>query len=1058
MQRSDGVQLEYINYTYDGGSDTKGNLTLLSKWITGSRYLNQQYSYNTGTGQGGTLATATDPNLAVTNYSYAGASCNSAFPTSVSVPKDGGGSLTTTYAYNCTGAVVTSVTDPNSATVSTSYTDPYYWRPYSTTDQTGVNTTIYSYLSTTPPQVESVLTFDGGNAAIDMVNTSDQWGRPQLQQKRQGPSGLGWINFDTVETDYDSSGRVYSVSQPATCHIGQTGCATVNTTTTYDAMGRPLLVTAADGGATSYSYNLNDVEVTAGQSRQMEYDGLGRLSSVCEITSGSGAGCGQNHNPGVNGYVTTYGYDAMSELISVGQGSENRSFSYDRAQRMLAETNPETGTTTYTYDSDSACGSSTGDMVKKVDAAATTCFYYDQLHRLTNAGYSGPVCRRYQYDSATVNGTVMANVAGRLAEASTDNCGSTQYTDEGFSYTARGEGSDVYESTPNSAGYYHVTSTYWADGAVNTLSGIPGVPTITYGVNVGGRPYTVSASSGQNPITNASYNAAGQLINLTYGSGDTDSFDYFGQTGRFKQYKYNVGSPTQTIEGDLTWFSNGTMQTLSIVDGTAASKSQNCNYTYDDLGRIATVNCQNTALANIWNQVFTYDRYGNITKTIPAGGTGTSFQPTYSTTSNQFTSIPGVIGTLYDAVGNLLEDGVHTYTWDINWGNISSIDGKSLNFDALGRMVEQTNGSAHTQIAYAPSGDKIALMNGQVLRTAYIPLLGGAQAVYNPSGLYYYRHSDWLGSSRLAVYAATRSVYFDGAYAPFGEPYDYAGTSNMDFSFTGQNQDTTIPSPSGIYDFLFREQSPVQGRWTSPDPAGLTAVDMVNPQTWNRYAYVANNPVSNIDLKGLDLVVCGSELRGTSETGYWSITTMCDIKAQPVMEPPGGGGESQKGKYFRCCNQVFGGTPGKGIIPGTDKTIPSYVAMMDVIRASDATGESAATIAATLLAESNGKLDPKNFADGSGADVGPMQLNTAFLGADRYHPANAYGTALAAGQVFNGNAYLNILAGASYLKHLGDSPWNYVGAGTAGVPARKDFLQKMTPKMQKLLDCMNKDK
>jgi uncharacterized protein RhaS with RHS repeats len=42
-----------------------------------------------------------------------------------------------------------------------------------------------------------------------------------------------------------------------------------------------------------------------------------------------------------------------------------------------------------------------------------------------------------------------------------------------------------------------------------------------------------------------------------------------------------------------------------------------------------------------------------------------------------------------------------------------------------------------------------------------------------------------------------------------------------------------------------------QGRWISPDPAGMGAVSLANPQTWNRYAYVANGPLNAVDPTGL---------------------------------------------------------------------------------------------------------------------------------------------------------------------------------------------------------------
>jgi RHS repeat-associated protein len=140
-------------------------------------------------------------------------------------------------------------------------------------------------------------------------------------------------------------------------------------------------------------------------------------------------------------------------------------------------------------------------------------------------------------------------------------------------------------------------------------------------------------------------------------------------------------------------------------------------------------------------------------------------------------------------------------------------------------------------------GERLALMNGQTLQKAFVPLPGGGTAVYTSSGLSYYRHSDWLGSSRLAS-TPTRTVYSTTAYAPFGEPYAQSGTA--DLSFTGQNQDTV----GGSYDFLAREYA-IQGRWPSPDPAGLAAMDLGNPQSLDRYVYALNLPTGLVDPLGL---------------------------------------------------------------------------------------------------------------------------------------------------------------------------------------------------------------
>src|SRR6266567_967028 len=430
-----------------------------------------------------------------------------------------------------------------------------------------------------------------------------------------------------------------------------------------------------------------------------------------------------------------------------------------------------------------------------------------------------------------------------------------------------GQQSDVWELTPHSGTnfYYHVTSAFWPNGSVNTISNLVGLPTITYGADGEGRMSTVFAGTGQNPVTSVSYNPAVQVTAITYGSLDADSFTYYSTTGRMHTYTYSMGATPKTDSGTLNWNTNGSLQSLTVTDQINSANTQTCNYTHDALGRVASANCG----TSIWNQNFAYDPFGNINKTVPNGSTGTSFNVAYDTTNltNRVITGPYSYTSASDPnakTGNMTVDASHSYGWDTA-NRLSTVDpgsssGVCVTYDALDRVVEQANGSActssFTEVVYSPGGAKLALMNASTLTKAFVQLPGGGQAVYNGSGLLYYRHPDWLGSSRLAT-TPSRACFWDSAYAPFGENYaePSSGCTTRDLSFTGQNQDTESSAsggPGGLYDFLFRRQSPVQGRWLSPDPAGLAAAHPDDPQSWNRYGYVANNPLALTDPTGLD--------------------------------------------------------------------------------------------------------------------------------------------------------------------------------------------------------------
>ncbi len=596
-------------YTYDEGSvattsgtpqhtsvsGSRGNLTTLATQVNATQTLYRHFAYY----DTGTLNTSTDVNLSstangsTTAYVYgSGTSCGNSFPTQINLPL----SLSRSMTWNCTGGVQVQTTDENGATSSLDYlgngADPF-WRPQTSTDPLGNVTTLYysQGASLGSTWQASRMVFNNGLSEVERGIGYDMFYRPVLYNKQQAN---GSSTYDSVVNTYDTSGRLSTTSMP--CATTTWNCPTPVTNQSYDALNRPTSVTDAGGGTVSYRYTNNDVLQTLGpaptgehtKQKQLEYDGLGRLISVCEVTSGSGSACAQSNV--LTGYWTRYRYDALGRLTGVCQntsqpysvdcvanpstGQQTRSFAYDMLGRMTSETNPENGQTTYAYDTlPTGCWwagtQNAGDLASVTKNDGTkVCYLHDSIHRLTDAGpptgySSSNPCVRFRYDNSQgVTGTrptgvTVSNSLGRPVEAETDSCPNwppTPVTDEWLSYSARGEVTDVYESTPHSAGYYHLTQSYWEHGGLKALSGLPGLPTITYGATDGsgldgeGRVTKISASSGTNPLTATTYTLSGtsqpigSLTQLTFGSSDTDSFSYDPNTGRMQQYQFNVGS------------------------------------------------------------------------------------------------------------------------------------------------------------------------------------------------------------------------------------------------------------------------------------------------------------------------------------------------------------------------------------------------------------------------------------------------------------------------------------------------------------------------------------
>jgi RHS repeat-associated protein len=86
---------------------------------------------------------------------------------------------------------------------------------------------------------------------------------------------------------------------------------------------------------------------------------------------------------------------------------------------------------------------------------------------------------------------------------------------------------------------------------------------------------------------------------------------------------------------------------------------------------------------------------------------------------------------------------------------------------------------------------------------------------------------------------------------PFGDGPPCTGTGDPSPQhFTGKERDT---ESNNDY-FGARYYSNNTGRFLSPDPAGIAFSNPANPQSWNLYSYVLNNPLGAVDPDGRECV------------------------------------------------------------------------------------------------------------------------------------------------------------------------------------------------------------
>lgn len=245
-----------------------------------------------------------------------------------------------------------------------------------------------------------------------------------------------------------------------------------------------------------------------------------------------------------------------------------------------------------------------------------------------------------------------------------------------------------------------------------------------------------------------------------------------------------------------------------------------------------------------WGLSWIYDQYNNRTAQSVTVGTA----PATSLSFNPATNQPG--GYSYDADGNLTVEPLappNQYGYDAE-DDLVSYEGGNGNatytYDGHGlRVQESTQGGLSTVYIFSGTSDIAEYDNNALPASPSREFIyGGGQALAQVSaGVTNYLQSDHL-SVRM-ITDSSGNIAGQQGHFPFGEAW-YASNTTTSWIFTSYERDS---SESGLDYAMARFYDSRIGGFCSVDPLEGRPQD---PLSWNRYAYVENDPINLTDPSG----------------------------------------------------------------------------------------------------------------------------------------------------------------------------------------------------------------
>lgn len=755
----------------------------------------------------------------------------------------------TTWTYDAKGNMLTETDALNN---TRSWTYNAFGQKLSETDRNGASATFTYDVSGRLTRME-----DADGVGMD-YGYDDLWRQTSISDDRG----------NVTTTVYNADDTIAEVRQPiGTKRYG------------YDNIGNVLTEEDANGNVTTYEYDGNNnrtrVILPAGKGTTTHaYDGVNRListtdgrSNVWQRTYYIDGRLHKEIDPLGNEKVFTY--DANGNVLTLTDGSgKTVTSTYDEMNRLLTTTDGESNTVHYAYDlrglrtsiTDArdnqnlhgydALGRLESVRVKAAnpDDDALTVYVYDKEGRLrTVTDAEGSVWEnRY---SAAGRRIKRIDGLGRETGFSYDDSGNLMRIDhpngewETFTYDQNNRRTGLAYSDGRSAAFT-------LDAHGNTIRKADWTGTTQYIYDEVNRLTSVTDPFGK--TVQYGYDLAGKRTSITYPS--------VGSVG----YAYDERGALQKV---TDW--NG-QEFIYALDGAQRPTSRTfpngivAHYGYDNAGRLTALDYQKGA-ETLLSYTLTLDPNGNPT----------------NVTSTGLPDIDALYGKnlsyTHDLAHQMLSDGENAYTYDQR-GAMSQREQPTprettYDFSADG-MLQQYATDDGTVVAnlFDASRHRLgATRNGEQTRYVLDRQRGMENVLMETAANGSPTRSYVHGDQTLAMYPATgqASRFYlsdpfgnivaltdaQGAvtdtyrYDPFGKVIGETGTSDNPFKFVGAFG--VMEEPAGLSFMRARYYDPEQGRFVSVDPVEGRLVD---PVTFHRYTYGANNTFKWMDPDGEDFI------------------------------------------------------------------------------------------------------------------------------------------------------------------------------------------------------------